>query len=53
MVPHLKLASHAARQSWRKPLLPASWYNEVCEKWSLVVERTGFSPGASQTPMTD
>jgi hypothetical protein len=29
MVPHLKLASHAARQSWRKPLLPASRHNEV------------------------
>ena len=39
MVPHLKLASHAARQSLRKLLLPASRHNEVCEKWSFVSER--------------
>ena len=53
MVPHLKLASHAARQSWRKLLLPASRHNEVCEKWSLVSERPGFPhPGAPQSPMT-
>jgi len=44
MVPHLKLASHAARQSLRKLLLPASRHNEVCEKWSLVSERPGIPP---------
>src|SRR5208337_3604439 len=46
MVPHLKLASHAARQSWRKPLLPASRHNEVgCDSTRCGVSFVGGDLG--------
>ena len=51
MVLHLKLASHAAPQSWRKPLLPASRHNEASEKSSLVGERPAFRFGG--VPISD